>query len=177
MVWRPVNAKWSGNFPRSFSFQTCMTIRVALLALLATAQGLACSCSYKAQAHACELTNRTEIVFLGTVVAAQPDPVIPERTNLRVYRVRVDRAFKGLPLRRCQTRKGDSVSSVSPPENTCSGMTSVAAFRVTIPQCRRRGIPEWRSNTAAKCSTWDRTISLPVFNCASFRRTGRAPST
>ena len=73
----------------------------------------ACSCSQLTWAPACQLVSRAQVVFLGTVLRGEPNP--PPRTfmSTRVYRLQVDRTYKGLapglgeitigPVTPCQT--------------------------------------------------------------------------
>jgi Carboxypeptidase regulatory-like domain/Polysaccharide lyase family 4, domain II len=73
---------------------------------------LACSCSPLASAPTCQLIGITPVVFLGTVSAAEPDPAMPLALAARVYRFRVDRAYKGLSK--------DKTDVVINPENSTS---------------------------------------------------------
>jgi hypothetical protein len=57
---------------------------------------VACTCSREAPAPVCELVARSQVVLLGTVVAAEPDPALPNVSNVRICRLRIDRPFKGM---------------------------------------------------------------------------------
>lgn len=75
-----------------------LLFRTGVLMFVVIAQALSCSCSPAAYAPACEKLSRSEVVFLGTVLAPEPDPTHPGATSTRVYRFRVDAAYKGLPV-------------------------------------------------------------------------------
>ncbi|HEV8145971.1 MAG TPA: carboxypeptidase regulatory-like domain-containing protein [Bryobacteraceae bacterium] len=64
--------------------------------LLTLPRGIACSCSPLASAPGCQLIASTPVVFLGTVTAIEPDPMWPRAPRARIYRFRVERAYKGL---------------------------------------------------------------------------------
>lgn len=70
---------------------------LALLVLASFGRVLACSCGPAASAPACEKILTTEIVFVGTVVAVEPDRRFPSTGPLRVYRFQIETAYKGLP--------------------------------------------------------------------------------
>ncbi len=70
---------------------------MALLVLTPPWRVLGCSCAPAASAPACEKISTTEIVFVGTVRAVEPDTQLPTVSQARVYRFQVETPFKGLP--------------------------------------------------------------------------------
>ena len=71
---------------------------LALLVCALTVRVLpGCSCAPIAFGPACQLIGRTPVVFVGTVFRAEPDETMPDDPSARVYRVRVDKIYKGLP--------------------------------------------------------------------------------
>jgi len=57
---------------------------------------LACTCSSLAYGPACQLISNAGVSFLGTAIAAEPDPRRPTIARARVYRFQVDEIYKGL---------------------------------------------------------------------------------
>jgi hypothetical protein len=70
---------------------------LALLALSPVERVVACSCGPAASAPACEKLANAEVIFLGAVMAVEPDSSLPLASNARIYRFRVETAYKGLP--------------------------------------------------------------------------------
>lgn len=71
--------------------------RVGLLSFALSAYSFGCTCGPAAYAPACEKLSSAQVVFVGTVLKPEPDPAHPAETRLRVFRFRVDAAYKGLP--------------------------------------------------------------------------------
>ena len=69
---------------------------LALFVLTPFGRVLGCSCSPAASAPACEKILTTEIVFVGTVRAIEPDAQFPTASKNRVYRFQVETPYKGL---------------------------------------------------------------------------------
>src|SRR5437868_2096297 len=57
--------------------------------------GAACTC-LPLVIPACQLIGPYPVVFSGTVIGAEPDPMTPKARGRRLYRLKVDRAYKGL---------------------------------------------------------------------------------
>lgn len=70
--------------------------RASIVGILALHTLWPCSCSPAAYGPACQRVGGSSTILLGTVLSAQADPRSPAATSRRIYRVQVDRAFKGL---------------------------------------------------------------------------------
>ena len=64
--------------------------------LISYAKAIACDCSPDASAPACQKIATAQVVFIGTVRSIEPDPGMPNVARFRVYRFRVQTAYKGL---------------------------------------------------------------------------------
>jgi hypothetical protein len=85
-----------------------------LLALVLIGRSVGCSCTPAASAPACEKLATAAVVFVGTVLAVEPDPEFPAATNF-VYRFHVDMPYKGLA--------GNTAQVVVNPDNFTSSET------------------------------------------------------
>src|SRR5436305_9863440 len=74
-------------------------IILLLTALSVTGIAVACSCAPESSAPACQLFSRRDVIFLGTVTMAEPDPMMLSLKSARVYRFRIDKAYKGIDQR------------------------------------------------------------------------------
>ena len=70
----------------------------SLLGFLSVVPCSASTCSPKAWGPACEKLATLDVVFVGTVLAAEPGLKLPHRdVSIPFYRFRVERVYKGLP--------------------------------------------------------------------------------
>src|SRR5262249_49491113 len=80
-----------------------MTLRSVLLALSAAWPAMACSCASYEPVKACQIFQRTPVIFRGRVLDHNDDPTAG-LAQMTLYRFQVLEAFKGLRAGTTQVR-------------------------------------------------------------------------